>query len=161
MSKYVLQDMVRVREHREEQATQAVTRALRLLREAREAVVKKQQELNDYIAWRVQEERRLLDSLMRRLLKLGDISDVRETIALLREREFEIIDQLRLAEAAVIKAEAHLDECRQKQVKAVRELEKLLEHRRLWLQERALEQEMAEDLELEDFTSPRADRLAA
>lgn len=161
MSAYPLQDMVRVRSHREEQASQAVTRARRLLEEARAVVLRLQKELDDYRTWRVHEERRLLDSLMRRLLKLGEISDVRQTIVHLREREFEMIDAVKQAEAAVTKAEVQLEECRGKHIKAVRDLEKLLEHRLVWLSERALEQEMAEDLELEDFSSPRLDRAAA
>ena len=161
MSLYPLQDMVRVRAHREDQASQAVTRARRLLMEARAAVQRQQEELTAYTAWRLAEEIRQLDSLMRRLLKLGEISDVRHAISLLRDREFELQDLLRQAEGAVTKAEAHLEECRQRQVKAVRDLEKLHEHRKLWEQERAREQELAEDLELEEFTPVAGGRFAA
>ena len=70
MSAYPLQDMVRVREHREDQATQAVTKAQRQLKEARAALERKEQELVDYTAWRRAEEDRLLDSLMRDVLLL-------------------------------------------------------------------------------------------
>jgi hypothetical protein len=161
MSTYPLQDMVRVRTHREDQASQAVTRARRLLLDAREAVRRQQEELAAYIVWRLADEKRQLDSLMQRLLKLGEISDVRHNISLLRDREFELQDQLKQAESAVTKAEAHLEECRQRQVKAVRELEKLVEHRKLWEQESAREQELAEDLELEEFTPGAGGRFAA
>jgi type III secretion protein O len=161
MRPYLLQDLVRVRQHREEQASEAVARAVRLLKEAQAALTEAQQNLADYTVWRVQEERRKLDSVMRRVLKLGELSDVRQEIALLREREFEFVDKVTQAEAAVVKAEAHLDECRQRHAQAVRELEKLLEHRALWQRERALEQERAEDAELEDFSSPRSALTAA
>jgi flagellar biosynthesis chaperone FliJ len=159
MSAYPLQDMVRVREHREDQATQAVTKAQRQLKEARAALERKEQELVDYTAWRRAEEDRLLDSLMRRMLKLGEISDVRATIGTFRDRELELKDEVVQHEKAVAQAEAHLEECRQRQVKAVRDLEKLVEHRTIWQRARALEQEMAEDLELEDFSGPRGDRF--
>ena len=161
MSLYPLQDMVRVRTHREDQASQAVTRARRLLREAREAVQRQQEELAAYTAWRLAEEKRQLDSLLRRLLKLGEIADVRHAISLLRDREFELQDLLKQAEAAATKAEAHLEECRQRQVKAVRDLEKLVEHRKLWELDRARELELAEDLELEEFTPGAGGRFAA
>ena len=159
MSAYPLQDMVRVREHREDQATQAVTRAQRQLKEARAALERKQQELVDYTAWRLAEEKRLLDSLMRRQLKLGEISDVRATIGTFRDRELELKDEVVQHEKAVAKAETHLEECRQRQIQAVRDLEKLVEHRSIWQRARSLEQEIAEDLELEDFSGPRGDRF--
>ena len=158
MSAYPLQDMVRVREHREDQATQAVTKAQRQLKEARAALEQKQKELVDYAAWRIAEENRLLDSLMRRPLKLGEISDVRATIGTFRDRELELKDEVVQLEKNVARAEAHLEECRQRQVKAVRDLEKLVEHRSIWQRARALELEVAEDLELEDFSGPRSER---
>ena len=80
MSAYPLQDMLRVRQHREEEANQAVSRARRRLAEARAAVERKQQELKEYAAWRVAEEKRLLDSLMRRPLLVGEITDVRRRL---------------------------------------------------------------------------------
>lgn len=159
MSGYPLQDMVRVREHREDQATQAVTKAQRQLKEARAALDRKQQELVDYTVWRIAEENRLLDSLMRRPLKLGEISDVRATIGTFRDRELELKDEVVQHEKTVARAEAHLEECRLRQVTAVRDLEKLVEHRTIWQRARALEQEVAEDLELEDFSGPRGDRF--
>jgi type III secretion protein O len=158
---YLLQDLVRVREHREEQAGQAVVRARRALREAKDAAARAEKELHDYAAWRVQEERRKLDSLMRRPLKLGEISDVRQEIGLLREREFEFADRLTQAQAAVAQAETQLEAARQKHAVATRELEKLLEHRRLWQRERALDDEHAADLELEDFSGPRPSLFSA
>lgn len=155
MRRYVLEDLVRVRQHREEQASEAVTKARRFLKEAQAAHVKAQTELAEYTVWRVTEERRKLDSLMKRVLRLGEISDVRAEIALLREREFEFVDRVKQAEAAVVRAEEHLDQCRVRHAQAVRELEKILEHKTTWQREAALETERAEDAELEDFSSPR------
>jgi len=160
MTSYALQDLIRVRQHREEQASQAVTVARRRWQEASELVARKQRELADYGAWRVTEETRLLDSLLERPLRMGEITDVRQMIGLLRDREFALTDELRQAESAETKAKAALEEARQKHTKAVRDLEKLTEHRQLWLQERAREQEAAEDLELEDFTPPPRERHA-
>lgn len=155
MRRYVLQDLVRVRQHREEQAGQAVARARRQLQEAKDALARAEKELVEYTVWRVGEERRRLDSLMRRVLKLGELSDVRQEIALLREREFEFVDRVKQAEVAVTKAEAHVDECRQKHAQAVRDLEKLLEHKTEWTREQSAAAEQAESAELEEFSAPR------
>ncbi|PTY07828.1 hypothetical protein DB347_06275 [Opitutaceae bacterium EW11] len=160
MRPYLLQDLVRVRQHREEQASEAVARARRLLTEAQAALARSKQELANYTVWRTGEERRLLDGLMRRVLRLGELSDTRQEILLLREREFEFVDRVKQSETAVAKAESFLEECRAKHAQAVRELEKLLEHRTLWQRESALEAERAEDLELEEFSGPRGPRTA-
>jgi len=154
MTPYLLHDLVRVRQHREEQAGEAVARARRRLHEARTALTQAEKDLEDYTVWRGQEERRKLDALMRRLLRTGELTDVRQEIALLREREFEFVDRVKKAEADVEKAATELDECRQKHARAVRELEKLLAHRSLWQHARAREIEHAEELEIEDFSSP-------
>lgn len=160
MRRYDLEDLVRVRQHREEQASEAVTKARRALRDAEAAHLQAQTALADYTVWRVMEERRRMDGLMQRVLKLGEISDARAEIALLREREFEFVDRVKQAEAAVAKAEDHLQTCRSKHTLAVRELEKLLEHKMSWQREEALEMERVEETELEDFSRPR-DGLAA
>ncbi|MFO1450222.1 MAG: YscO family type III secretion system apparatus protein [Opitutaceae bacterium] len=155
MRRYALQDMVRVRQHREEQASEAVARARRALLEAEKALVAAQTKLEEYAVWRVQEEKRRLDALMRRMLKLGELSDVRQEIAALREHEFTLMDEVKRAEAAVTEARVRLDEARVRHAQAVRDLEKLLEHRTLWQREVAREDELAEDLELEEFSRPK------
>lgn len=154
MRTYLLQDLVRVRQHREEQAGERVARARRVLKEAQAALARTRQALADYVVWRVGEERRMLDGLMRRVLKLGELADVRQDIALLRDREFELVDQVKQAEAAVTQAEARLEECRQQHAQAVRDLEKLFEHRALWQREVTHETERAEEAEFEDFSTP-------
>ena len=154
MKPYELKDMVRVRQHREEQASEAVAKARRLLAEARKLLEKAQKTLQDYAIWRVQEERRKLDGLMRRMLRLGELSDVRQEIAGLRDHEFTLVDAVKKAEAAVTAAQTALDEARRRHAEAVRELEKLLEHRSLWQAEVSREQQRVEDLELEEFSRP-------
>jgi hypothetical protein len=155
MRRYALQDMVRVRQHREEQASEAVARARRALVEAEKALLAAQIKLAEYAVWRVEEEKRRLDALMRRLLKLGELSDARQEIAALREHEYTLMDVVKRAEAAVVEAQARVDEARQRHAQAVRDLEKLLEHRTIWQTETARETERAEDLELEEFSRPR------
>lgn len=161
MRRYELQDMVRVRQHREEQAGEAVTRARRRLVEAEENLVKSQRALLDYATWRVEEEKRRLDALMHRTLKLGELSDERAEIALLRDNELALADEVVRAEAAVTEARARLEEARIKHAQAVRDLEKLLEHQMAWRAEASREDERAETAELEEFTTPYREVLSA
>ncbi len=157
MSRYPLQDMVFVREHREDKASKAVTAARRVVLEAEKHLAAKQKELEEYAKWRVIEEERLIQSIMRRPVKLGDITDIRLEISALRERELDYIDQVRKAEGELDRARDELEKAKQAYKQATQDLEKLIEHRVTWQQEQNLEAERLADLELEDFISPKND----
>jgi len=159
MSRYPLHDMVFVREHREDKASKAVTAARRVVAEAEQSVKDKQKTLEEYSRWRVAEEERLIMSIMRKPVKLGDITDTRLEISALRERELDYIDQLRKAEGELDRAREDLEKARLAHKKATQDLEKLTEHRELWRHEQALEAERLADLELEDFTAPKNNEL--
>ncbi len=159
MVRYPLHDMVFVREHREDKASKALTAARRVVAEAEKSVREKQQTLDDFSRWRTAEEERLIMSIMRRPVKLGDITDLRLEISALRERELGFIDQLRKAEGELDRARDELEKARLAHKKATQDLEKLTEHRELWRQEQNLEAERLADLELEDFIGPTPHEL--
>lgn len=152
MSRYPLQDLIFVREHREDKASKAVTLARRSVLEAEQNVAEKLKALEDYAKWRVAEEERLIQSIMRKPVKLGDITDMRLEISHMRERELDYMDQLRKAEGELDRAKEELVQAQQAYKKATQELEKLVEHREIWKQELNLELERLADLELEDFS---------
>ena len=128
-----------------------VIRAKEALVNARKALAEREEELKAYKVWRIEEEDRLIQTILLKKVKVGDIHDLRLEIIALKNREFEMIDIVKQAEAAVDQAIEKLDEARKDHIKAVQELEKLLEHRKTWQEEERLENEMREDLELEDF----------
>jgi type III secretion protein O len=151
MARYFLQDMVFVREHREDKASKAVTLARRLVAEAEQRVAERKKELEDYKVWRVQEEERMIQKIMRQKVKLGDITDLRLEITAMREKEFDFMDRLRKAEGELDQAREDLEKARLAHKKATQDLEKLLEHRELWRQDEYFEMERMADLEAEDF----------
>jgi len=155
MTRYPLHDMVFVREHREEKASLAVKAARRLVREAELALAEKEKTLADFSVWRVVEEDRLIQSIMRRPIKLGDINDMRLEISAMRERELDYMDQVRKAEGELDRAREELEKARQVHHKAKQDLEKLIEHRTEWQREQFFESERLADLELEDFIGPK------
>lgn len=151
MARYFLQDLVFVREHREDKASKAVSIARRLVAKAEQLVAQRKKELEDYKVWRVEEEARMIQKIMRQKVKLGDITDLRLEITAMREKEFDYMDQLRKAEGELDLAKENLEKARLAHKKATQELEKLLEHRELWRREEYFEQERLADLESEDF----------
>lgn len=158
MTRYPLQDMIFVREHRQDKASKALSAAMRVVREAEQNLAEKRKALEEYARWRAAEEERLIQSIMRKPVKLGDITDIRTEIVAMRERELDHVDQVRKAEGELDQAKKELELAKQAYRKATQDTEKLLEHRVTWLQEQALEQERLADLELEDFPGPRVEQ---
>ena len=157
MPRYPLHDMVFVREHREDKASKAVTKARRAVTEAQENLAAKKKTQEEFTAWSITEEERLIQSIMRKPVKLGDITDMRLEISSMRERELDYIDQVHKAEGELDRAKEALEEAKKVYRQATQDLEKLIEHRLAWQHEQNLEAERLADLELEDFTSPSND----
>lgn len=155
MSRYPLHDMVFVREHREDKASKAVTKARRVMLEAEENLAAKKKTRDDFIVWRFAEEERLIQSIMRKPVKLGDITDLRLEISAMRERELDYTDQVHKAEGELDRAKEELEKARLAHKQATQDLEKLIEHRHSWQHEQNLEAERLADLELEDFIGPK------
>lgn len=159
MPRYPLHDMVFVREHREDKASKAVTKARRAVSEAEENLAAKKKAQEEFTVWRIAEEERLIQSIMRKPVKLGDITDMRLEISSMRERELDYIDQVHKAAGELDRANEALEEARKIYRQATQDLEKLIEHRLAWQHEQNLEAERLADLELEDFTSPSRDSV--
>lgn len=155
MLRYPLQDMVFVREHREDKASKAVTSARRAVVEAEENLMMKQKTLADFTNWRIAEEERLIQSIMRKPVKLGEITDLRLEISAMRERELDFMDQVHKAEGELDRAREELEKAKLAYKKATQDLEKLIEHRAAWQLEQNHEAERHADLELEDFIGPQ------
>ncbi len=161
MPSYLLQDLVRVRELREDRASKALTKAQRVVEAAKQKLHQKLKELEEYREWRIQEEDRLIQSIMLKKVKLGEITDLRLEIAALREKELEHFDAVKKAEGELDRALEALELARKAHIRAIQELEKLLEHREAWQDEMKREAERLEELELEDFSmAPLAKRLS-
>lgn len=156
--RYPLQDMVFVREHRQDKASKALNAARRVVKEAEKHLAEREKELADYTKFRVAEEERLMQSIMRKPVKLGDITDIRLDISNMRERELDFVDQVRKAEGELDRANEELVKAQQAYKKATQDTEKLVEHKISWLREQDLELERLADLELEDFIGPKPDR---
>lgn len=83
----VIQQIVDVKERREERAQEEVRRRRLALEDAARRVEQRRQELQDYRTWRVRREIELWDEIETRVVKLRDIEDLKTDIGLLRGRE--------------------------------------------------------------------------
>ncbi|PTY05033.1 hypothetical protein DB346_02425 [Verrucomicrobia bacterium LW23] len=150
--KYALQDLLRLRKLREADAGNAVTRARKAVAAAEEALAAQKKALEDYRAHRIREEDRLYNSVINKQVQLLDLDEVKQAIAWLRERELLEIKKVTEAELAVTQAKEALAKAQAHYQQAVRDSQKIEEHKAMALAEWQQEQELIADRELEEFT---------
>ena len=96
----VIQQIVDVKERREERAQEEVRRRRLALEDAARRVEQRRQELQDYRIWRVRREVELGDEIETRVGKLRDIEDLKTDIGLLRGREQVLAEKVAEADKA-------------------------------------------------------------
>lgn len=149
--KYPLEDLLRVRNFREDNAANELTKRRREVEQAEELVQQRKQELADYIQWRIKREEELYNQVMQKPVQLKDLDDLKQDIQLLREKEHLYEDRIREAEKALADARQALEDAHAQYQAAVRDRQKIDEHKDLWAQETAKINEANAEKELEDF----------
>jgi type III secretion protein O len=149
--KYDLADLLKVRELREDAASKAVTQAQEKLKSCEDYLEKKKKQLEDYKLWRPGEEDRIFAKIMKKEISQEKLSEVKAEISILREKELVIEKEVEEAEIAVKEAVAALDKAKEDHRASMRELEKIKEHKLLWVEEVKKEEEFSADKEMEEF----------
>ena len=119
--------------------------------EAEAAVVARKKDLQEYIAWRIAEENRLYDKVMKQMVQRQKLDDLLTDVQLLRGKESEFRERILQAEKALEDAKKKLVEDTAAHQEAMRKCEKLEEHKKMWLVEMEALQEQAVEKEMEDF----------
>jgi hypothetical protein len=157
--KYVLEDLIRVRRIREDGAQHEVIRKRHDLETAAQSVVEKKAGLSDYIKWRVAKEDRLYSGIQGKIVGRQDLEDLKLKVALMRDQEAAYEKDVEEAERALEIARDKLEEAKGNYRSAVREVQKMDEHKKAWLTERHKEEELEAEKELEDF-HPKSEQYA-
>lgn len=149
--KYPLEALLGVRKFREDGAANEVTRCRRAVEEARELVEQRKRELQEYTEWRVKREAELYAEIMDQAIHVGELDDLKLKIQMLRDKELTLEDRIKEAERGVEAAQENLEKSIAQHRIAVRDREKIDEHKELWNQDQAKAAEAAAELEMEDF----------
>ena len=157
MSRYPLEDLLRVRNFREDNAANELTRRRRAVEQAEQLVQQRKRELEEYIQWRINREEELYREVMQKPVQLKALDDLKQDIQLLREKEHLYEERIREAEKAVVQAKEALDQAQADYQAAVRDRQKIDEHKGIWAQETAKINEANQEKELEDFRVRPAD----
>jgi type III secretion protein O len=157
MSSAIVDDLLEIKVFREDRASAEVTKCRVALEEAVMLVERRRQELLDYQAWRVRREDEMYDEIEQQLVHLQDLEDLKADIGLLRGREALFEQRIQDAENARGGARTALGAAEAAYAQAQRNRQKFEEVSALFEYEERLERERLEELELEEFTTPRTD----
>ncbi len=151
-AKYPLKELLQVREYKEELAQQDLALAGKKEEEAKEAWHKKQQDLQEYRAWRLVEEKERYQAIMGTRCTKRSLDELKNEMEQLKVRELAFEQESEEAHSAWQECGKALKEAREAFSKVQKDKEKLLLHKDLW-KKQALQEEMKrEEQELDEFT---------
>lgn len=148
--KYVLADLMRVRNLRKDRAERELKHAREHLAQAKSMVLQREKELHDFEIWVDQEIDRQYNEVLKKQVRKGSVDDLQANIRLLKGRMLEYVKRLNDAKEEVRKAEDNVKIKHEEVLKANRELEKLDEHKKLWIEEQKKLEELLGDREMEE-----------
>lgn len=148
---YILEDLLRVRKFREDAAAAEMTRCRKLVAEAEELVGQRKKELKEYVQWRLQREEEMYQEVMQKSIHLNDLEDLKTNIQILRDDELKYEERIITAEKQLGEARQRLEQARAAYRQAVKNREKLEEHKALWLEEEQKAAEAQAEKEAEDI----------
>lgn len=154
---YVLGELLKIRLMREQWAKDALIKAQNILEAAIRKVEEKKKELEDFRVWRVDEEKRLYDEVMRKHVKRIDIDALKLKLADLEKKELEHIQAIDDAKEERERAKEGVEAARVAYNLAVVGVQKLEEHKSGWMAEWTKEQEAIVEKEMEDFKALKVD----
>lgn len=149
--KYALKDLQNVRKFRENVAASAVNAAQQQVEQTSAQLEQRKKELEDYIHWRVTQEENLYQVVLRQLVLIKDLDDLRLQIQLMRDDETSYVESVSQAEQAFEEARQTLKHAMDIYRQATKKLKKIDEHERLWKAWSVKETERVGENEMDDF----------
>ncbi len=148
---YALKDLFRAREFRKDKATDNVLKAKELLAKAERELEEKIKILNDFIEKKPKEVKKIYDKVMLKNVKRGAVDDIHFELATLDIKQEELQNIVNIAKQKVKAAEDNVQNAKDLLRKAEKDLEKIQEHKSLWIEEEKKLEEEAAEKEMEDF----------
>jgi len=151
MKKYPLQQLLDIRERREEKATQALQRARQATEAAEIARDAARQDLEAFIEHRSLLAQQKYSEVLGQLVNRIRLDKLFEELGQIAEQQVRMEEQLLESEQTVEQRRMEQEQALQQYRTAYRDREKISEHRKQWLVNESLVAEQAMDTELEDF----------
>ena len=153
--RYALEDLLKLRGFKFQAASDELKKHRAVFEEALQTEMRKKKALTTYRAWRVKEENTLFSGFRNKRINIKKLDDFKLNIQFLREKEIDL--KRKLSEAADARQEAAeaLEEARRAYFAALREKQKIEEHKKAWAEAERKETERLEDKEMEEFRMTR------
>lgn len=157
MVKYILEDILKVRNFRKDIAEKEFTKAQRLVVEAEENVKRAESALEEYKVFIVKETDRLYKQVMNKKVKKDAVDGLNAAIKNLKNRLIDHEKAVDNEKENLEKAKQNVEEKRQVLMEANKNIEKLSAHKETWMKEAMRLEEEVADKELEEFTGKKVD----
>lgn len=149
------QQLVTVKNMREEKAGRKVEAQRQALQAAQEQRDAADVRLNEFRAYSDERERRMYQGLCERIVQMRDIDDVHRQVQVLRAREADHHEELQAAQAQRDREQAQLDDDKAAHRLSLRARDKFVELADIFAARRRAEAEHAEDAEIEEAAATR------
>ena len=152
MAKYELQDLLRIRDMRENRAQDDLLKAKKQLQEAEKQLQKEKDKEAEFIQKKPSFIELIYDNMMQKSqFKKNYMDIVNLKLKKLDEHQMKLAIEVEKAQNKCEEAQKNVVACQENLQRARINLDKIEEHKKIWLEgQRALE-ELSQDKELEDF----------
>jgi len=160
LTAYPLAPLARVRQLREDAATTEYSAREKAFLAARQETLERRRALEDYLAWRKEEEDRRYREILGKELSRKEMDEFKAGVAALREKDNVLMESVEEALRAEEEAARYRDEAVETLKLCRKDKEKIHEHRAIWRAGEAREFERREDLEMEEFTGAKSPEMS-
>lgn len=158
MAKYALQDLLRVRDHRKDHAQEVLLKAKKALVEAQKFLQEQKDKLAAYIKKKPEFIQRIFDQGMQKVqFKRNYLDLMHLKISKLDECQMKLAIAVEKAQNKCEEAQQNVTRASELLNKAILEKSKIEEHKKIWLEEVRILDELEQDKELEDFKTKAKD----
>lgn len=148
---YPLESLLSVRTYREDAAKRNLVRAQQAIREAEAEKVKREEELEAWRVWRVEETDRRYAAFLGKPTQIEQIDAFNHGLSILAEDELVKIAAVDTAQENVEKCKTACEQAKTNAKEARKNTAKIETHKSIWQEDAKKEAERLEDLEMEEF----------
>ena len=150
---YPLEAIRALRLRRQDEAERKLAAARLAEAQRRQEVKDAENALQDYLVWMKQEAERLFSTIAGMLNPIHKVMDITKQIEWNRNHQSTYVVAVDEAKKKFQEAAVETAACRKEQEKIYKEVWKINQHRDMWLQEQALQEERDEEAELEEVAA--------
>ena len=151
MALLLLDELLRVKRIREDEAIKAMKEKQLQLEQCRKVLKDKIVKHDEYVVWRKVKEKRLYEEVLNKAVRAYNLNIMRDQITSFKEKQQQLKEEIEEAEAAVTRATEHLVEARQARMDAYKTVQKYEEYRDIIQTIENKEMERREEFEAEEF----------